>query len=88
MHIKLEVDSCPNDDNFVQCFFCPFLCSIYIILFSEFVPAKKTARFCLEFAFFSYVYFLCVGIPILKIVSSHAHMWVTSDVIKIIFPLS
>ena len=29
----------------------------------------------------SFVYFLCVGIPILKIVLSHAHKWVTSDVI-------
>ena len=38
---------------------------------------------------FSFVYFLCVGIPILKIVLSHAHMWVSSDVIpsKIIFSL-
>ena len=24
----LKVDSCPNDDSFVQIFFCPFLCSI------------------------------------------------------------
>ena len=31
--------------------------------------------------FFPFVYFLCVGIPILKIVLSHAHTWVTFDVI-------
>ena len=39
--------------------------------------------------FFSFVYFLCVGIPILKIVLSHAHKWVTSDVIlsKLFFSL-
>ena len=30
---------------------------------------------------YSFVYFLCVGIPILKIVLSHAHKWVISDVI-------
>ena len=24
----LKVGSCPNDDNFVQIYFCPFLCSI------------------------------------------------------------
>ena len=30
---------------------------------------------------FLFVYFLCVGIPILKIVLSHAHKWVVSDVI-------
>ena len=41
----LKVGSCPNDDNFVQIFFYPFLCSIEIFLFSESVPAKKPARF-------------------------------------------
>ena len=30
---------------------------------------------------FSFVNFLCVGIPILKIFLSHAHKWVSSDVI-------
>ena len=43
---NLKVGSCPNDDNSVQIFFCPFLCSIQIILYFEFVAAKKTARFC------------------------------------------
>ena len=43
---QLKVGSCPNDENFVQSCFCPFLYSISIILFSESVPAKKTARFC------------------------------------------
>ena len=45
------------------------------------VAAEKTARLCSDFAFFSFVYFLCVGIPILKIILSHAHKWVTSGVI-------
>ena len=44
--ISLKVGSCPNDDKFVQIFFYPFLCCIYIFLFSESVPANKTARFC------------------------------------------
>ena len=26
--LSLKVGSCPNDDNFVQICFCPFLCSI------------------------------------------------------------
>ena len=42
----LKVGSCPNDDIFVQIFFYPFLCSIYMFLFSESVSAKKSARFC------------------------------------------
>ena len=37
----LKVGSCPNDNNFVRIFFCPSLCSIEIILFSESVPARK-----------------------------------------------
>ena len=60
------------------------------LLCSESVAAEKTARFCLDFTFFSFVYFLCVGILILKIVLSHAHMWVISNVIllKLSFLLS
>ena len=63
--------------------FCFVLCCAVFedILCSESVAAEKTARFCLEFIFFSFVYFLCVGIPILKVVLSHAHKWVISDVI-------
>ena len=63
--------------------FCFFLfCVVFEeILCSESVAAKKTAGFCLDFIFFSFVYFLCVGITILKIVLSHAHKWVISDVI-------
>ena len=52
-----------------------------MILCSGSVVAKKTAKLGLEFAFFSFLYFLCVGIPILKIVLSHAHKWAISDVI-------
>ena len=60
------------------------------VLCSESLAAKKIARFCLDFTFSSFVYFLCVGISILKIVLSHAHKWVISDVIllKLSFHLS
>ena len=44
--IYLKVGSCSNNDNSVQIFFCPFLCSILIILFFESVAAEKTAKFC------------------------------------------
>ena len=50
------------------------------MLSSESFAAEKATRFCLKFMFFSFVYFLCVGIPILKIVVSHAHIRVISDV--------
>ena len=50
------------------------------IIYSDSVAAEKNARFCLEFTFYSFVYFLCVGILILKIVLSHAYKWVISDV--------
>ena len=49
--------------------------------FSESVVAKKTDDFAENLLFFSFVYFLCVGIPILKTVLSHAHKWVISDII-------
>ena len=62
---------------------------------SESVAAEKTTKFCLEFTFvcffvFLFVYFLCVGIPILNIVLSDAHKWMISDVIllKLSFLLS
>ena len=71
--LSLKVGSCPNDDNTVQILFCPFLCSILGILCSESVATEKNARFCLEFAFFSFAYIPFVGIPILKIDLSHAH---------------
>ena len=61
--------------------FVLFCVEVEEILCSESVAAEKTARFCLEFKFLSCVYFLHVGIPILKIVLSHAHKWVISDVI-------
>ena len=43
---SLKVGSCPNYDNFVQIFLRPFPYSNYLILFSESVSAKKTARCC------------------------------------------
>ena len=64
MYHCLKVGSCPNDDNSVKKFYLSFLCSICIILFSESVAANL--RFLL-------VYFLCVGIPILKIGLSNTH---------------
>ena len=51
------------------------------ILCSESVAAEKTARFCLlRIHVFSFTYFLYIGIPIPKIVLSHAHKWLISDV--------
>ena len=44
-----------------------------------FLP-RKPQDFAENF-YFSFVYLLCVGISILKIVLPHAHKWVTSDVI-------
>ena len=60
------------------------------ILCSESVAAEKTARILLRIHIFSFVYFLCVGIPILKIVLSHTYEWVISDAIllKLSFFLS
>ena len=61
------------------------------ILYSESVAAEKTAIFCLVFTFSSFVYFLCVGIPILKIVLSDADMcdfWCHSLEIKFSLVLS
>ena len=52
-----------------------------------FLPRKR--KLLLRIQVFSFFYFLCVGIPILKIVLSHTHKYVTSDVIllKNIFSL-
>ena len=41
----------------------------------------KLQDFAENLCFFSFVNFLGVGIPILKIVLPHAHKWVTSDFI-------
>ena len=79
-YCNLKVGSCPNDDNSVQIFVYPCLCSISKILFSEsVVPSKLTIllRICVVL----FIYFLCVGIPFLKIVLSHAHKWMAYDVI-------
>ena len=46
---------------------------------SESVLPRKPHDFVENSSFFI-VYFLCVGIPILKIVLSHTHKYVTSDV--------
>ena len=80
--VSLKVGSCPNNDKSVKIFFCPFLCSIYIILLSESVAAEKTAKILLKIRNFLFVYFFCVGIPILKIGLPHAHEWVAFDFIR------
>ena len=51
MNDALKVGSCPDDDSSAQFFFCPFLCSIWIILFSESIAAEKTAILGWEFMF-------------------------------------
>ena len=58
---ELKVGSCPNNDNSVQIFFCPFLGSIQIILFFESVAAEKTARICREFTFIVCLFLLCLN---------------------------
>ena len=71
--------------------FCPFLCSFWRNFMFWICCCWETARFCLEFTgFFLFVYFLYVGIPILKIVLSHTDKWLVSDVIllKLSFLLS
>ena len=50
--LSLKVGSCPNDDNSVQILFCPFLCSIWIVLCSESVAAEKSCKTLLKFMFF------------------------------------
>ena len=42
---------------------------------------NQTIKILLRIHVFPFVYFICVGIPILKIVLPHAHKWVISDVI-------
>ena len=50
--VCLKVGSCPNDDNSVQFFYCPFPCSIQIILISESVAAEKTQDFAENLRFY------------------------------------
>ena len=58
------------------CFF------LFCVVFEESLCSESVAAgFFLDFTFFSFVYFLCAGIRILKIVLSHARKWVISDVI-------
>ena len=42
---------------------------------------QENRKIWLRICIFLFVYFLCVGIPILKIVLPHDCKWVTSDVI-------
>ena len=52
-----------------------------MILCSEYIAAEKNRKILLRIRVSSFIYFFCVGIPILKIVLLHAHKWVTYDVI-------
>ena len=76
--LGLKVGSCPNDDNFVNIFFFILFCVVfkYFYFVNLFLPRKILLRSCVC----SFVYFLCVGIPILKKVLSETHKKVTSDV--------
>ena len=76
-----------TDIKFCFVFFCVV---VEEIICSKSVAAVKTANVCLEFTCFHLFYFLCVGTPVLKIVLSHAHKWVISNVIllKLSFLLS
>ena len=53
---------------------------LFRVVFLNLLLPRKPQDFA-EILRFSFVYFLCVGIPILKIVLPHAHKWVISDVI-------
>ena len=75
----LKVGSCPNNDKSVQYFFVLFC--VAFKLFSESLSCRENHKILLRIRPYSFVYFLCVGIPILKIVLSHAHKCVSSDVI-------
>ena len=87
---SLKVGSCLNDGNSVEILFCPFLCSIRIILCSEALAAQKKRKILLKMCGFFVCLFPLCGNSDLKIVLSPAHKWVTSDVIlwKLDFLLS
>ena len=73
----LKVGSCPYNDYFFLVIFC--VAFKYFYFLNLFLP-RKPQDFA-ENSALSFVCFLNVGIPNLKIVLSHAHKWVSSDVI-------
>ena len=79
--LPLKVGSCPKHENWHQILFCRFLCSIWRNFIFWICCCWENRKSLLRFHVFSFVYFLCVGIPIQKIVLSNAHKWVISDVI-------
>ena len=71
----LKVGSCPNNDNFFLVLFCVEFKYFYL-------SCRENGKILLRICLFSFVCFLYVGIPNLKIVLSHVHKWVSSDVIR------
>ena len=71
---NLKVGFSPNDDSFVQIFFVLFCVVFKQFCFLNIFSAKQRVHVR------SFVYFLCVEIPIPKIVLSHTHKLVTSNV--------
>ena len=57
--VKLKVGSCPNNDKSVQSLFCPFLCNIEILLFSESTLPRKPRDFAENLPFFVCLFPLC-----------------------------
>ena len=63
-----------------------FLFVLFCVVFEQFyflnpLLPRKPQDFAENSRFFSFVYFLCVGIQILKIFMSHAHKWMASGVV-------
>ena len=70
----LKVGSCPNNDKSAQCLFLSFSLKRLNNFIFQIHSRRKKRKSLLRIRHFSFVYFLCVEIPILKIVLSHAHM--------------
>ena len=63
----LKVGSCPKKDKSVQLFFLLFCVAFNQRYFLKLFLPRKLQDFA-ESSPFSFIYFVCVGIPILKIV--------------------
>ena len=55
----LKVGSCPNDDNFVQILFCPFLCSIKSFYFLNLFLPRNLQDFAESSRLFVCLFPLC-----------------------------
>ena len=71
--LTLKVGSCPNDDNFVPIFICLFCVVFKNKFLSRICTCQENRKILIRIRVFSFVNFLCIGIPILKIVLSHTH---------------